>query len=247
MKLILLFSLFLNLFVQANEISDLETIHEIPDASGVCYHSQRDSLFIANDNGNVYEIKTSGEFVRKVYLGDYDLEGVVCDNERLYFAVERAESVILVDPEDLSVIKEMKVKSKFNGEEVLKSGDNEGFEGIAIRDGYFYISNQSYKRYPKRDSSVIIKVKVDTIKDKLKIQDVFDTGYFDISGLTFVKDMLYFLSDDDDLLIVYDVKSKEVVSVISMPELEQEGIAFDTDGFIYLADDNGYVFKGKIK
>ena len=53
------------------------------------------------------------------------------------------------------------------------------------------------------------------------------------------------VSDKEDLLLKYDIKSQKVVATASLSPYDQEGVAFDDEGYIYIADDKGHVYKYK--
>ena len=59
-----------------------EKIVKIPEASGISYCSNSDTLIVANDEGSYYEINRKGKILQKVKLGKYDFEGedivVIC-------------------------------------------------------------------------------------------------------------------------------------------------------------------------
>jgi uncharacterized protein YjiK len=129
---------------------------------------------------------------------------------------------------------------------LLKKDKKRGLEGISFDDDYFYLANQSKKAYPKKDSSVIVKVKRE-LKSKMSIVGIIDPKHPDISGLFVKGDMLYMLSDTKDKLYVYSLKKNKIIDKYKLPKFAQEGVAFDNKGNIYLADDDGAVFKYKSK
>jgi uncharacterized protein YjiK len=223
-------------------------IAKVPEASGICYSSSRDSLFVANDEGKVYEITREGDRIRKVKLNKkYDLEGVACDDKAglLYFAVEKSESILVVDINSLKIIKEIQIDRAYKNKIVIKKDKNSGIEGITIVDGVLYLSNQSYRTYPNADASIVFKV--DIKKDQAKISEIINHGFVDVAGLSYHKGILYMVSDDKNLLIQYDIKNQKTLSTIKLPKFAQEGITFDNHGFIYFADDKGRVIKMKAK
>ena len=227
-----------------------KTIAKIPEASGITYVPVSNSLFVANDEGTIYEIKKNGKILRKQYLGQYDLEGITYDkkNDKLLLAVEGDESILVLDRENLTFEKEIKIKRKFNKLKLLKKSKKSGIEAIAMdENGDIYVSNQSritYKKKLKENASVVIKI--DSIKKKkAKIVEVFNHGYIDIAGLTFHDGYLYMTSDKKNLLIKYDIKNNKTIKKIKLPKSAQEGICFDDKNNIYIADDKGRILKYK--
>ena len=216
----------------------------IPEASGICYAKNSNTLFVANDEGKVYEIDTDGKILRKERLGKYDLEGVACDdkNNKLLFAVEKQDNILIVNQKTLKIQKEIDIKREFKGVEVLKKDKKNGLEGIAITPEGIYLSNQSRKRWPKSDPSVLIKI--DSLnKKKVAIKKIVSLSYDDIAGLSFHKGYLYMVSDSDNLLIKYNLKNNKTIWKKALPDFACEGVAFDDDGNIYFADDAGKIYK----
>ena len=74
-----------------------KTIAKIPEASGIVYVKKTNSLFVANDEGTIYELTKKGKILRKKFLGKYDLEGITYDkkNDKLLLAVEGDESILI--------------------------------------------------------------------------------------------------------------------------------------------------------
>lgn len=227
-----------------------QIIAKIPEASGICFVPLSNSLFVANDEGTLYNIKKDGTIITKKYLGKYDLEGITYDikNDKLLLAVEGDESILIVDRESLEVEKEIKIKRKFEKIKLLKKSKGSGIEAIAIdENGDIYLSNQSkitYKKKLEENASVIFKIDV-LEKKKTKITEVFNHGYIDIAGLTFHEGYLYMTSDKENLLIKYDLKNNKTIKKIKLSKSAHEGIAFDDENNIYIADDKGRVLKYK--
>jgi len=237
---ILIFILFEIGFTKKNVIA------KIPEASGICYSKSRNSLFVVNDEGKIYEINKQGKILKKKNLGDYDLEGVACDNESLFVVVEGDDSLLKVSQKSLKIKKKISIKRKFNGIRILQKDKEHGLEAITIENGNILISNQSYNRYPKKDSSVVFQIN-NTKKKKAKIIKVFDHGYFDIAALTYHNNQLYMISDKKNLLIVYDIVKNKTLKKIKLPKFAQEGICFDNEEMLYIADDNGRILKFNAK
>jgi len=239
------------LFLMMMYLSNLnaKTIANIPEASGLAYVSQTNTLFVVADEGTIYELTKKGKIVRKKYLGNYDLEGITYDTKQdiLLLVEEKNKSILLVDTKNLEVQKEVKIKRKFENIKLLKKSKKRGIEAIAIdTNGDIYLSNQSqitYKKKLKEDASVIFKIGSLEYK-KSKIIKVFNHGYVDISGLTFYDGYLYMISDKENLLIKYDIKTNKTNKTIKLPKSAQEGVSFD-EKYVYIADDNGRILRYK--
>lgn len=248
-KFVLLFLLLTStITVNANA----KKIANIPEASGICYIEKTNMLIVVNDEGWVYKLTPKGDIKRKFFLGKYDLEGITYDkkNDKLLVAVEGKESILVLNRASLEIEKEIKIKRKFEKINLLKKSKKAGIEAIAIdKDGDIYLSNQSkitYKKNIKENASVVFKI--DSIKKKkAKIVKVFNHGYKDIAGLTFHDGYLYMTSDKKNLLIKYDIKNNKTIKKINLPKSAQEGICFDNEGYVYIADDNGFILRYKVK
>jgi len=227
-----------------------KTIVKIPEASGITYVDKSNSLFVVNDEGTLYELSKKGKIKRKIYLGDFDLEGITYDksNDTLLLAVEGEESILVLDSDTLKIQKKVKIKRKFGKIKLLKKSKKAGLEAIAINEnGDIYLSNQSKKTYKKKlkeNASVVFQIN-SLEKKKAKIIEVFNHGYIDIAGMTFRDGYLYMTSDKKNLLIKYDLKNNKTIKKIKLPKSAQEGICFDNHGNIYIADDNGRVLRYK--
>jgi len=227
-----------------------KTIAKIPEASGITYVNKLNSLFVVNDEGTLYELSKKGKIKRKIYLGDFDLEGITYNksNDTLLLAVEGEESILVLDSDTLKIQKQVKIKRKYKKIKLLKKSKKAGLEAIAIdTNGDIYLSNQSKKTYKtklKENASVVFKIN-SLEKKKAKIIEVFNHGYIDIAGMTFRDGYLYMTSDKKNLLIKYDLKNNKTIKKIKLPKSAQEGICFDNHGNIYIADDNGRVLRYK--
>ncbi len=227
-------------------------IAHIPEASGICYIEKLDMLIVVNDEGWIYKLTKKGEIKRKFYLGKYDLEGITYDklSDKLLVAVEGKESILVLNRASLELEKEIKIKRKYNGIEILKKSKKAGLEAIAIEEnGDIYVSNQSKITYDKElKENVSAILRVGTLDNKrTKIKEVYNHGYIDISGMTFHDGYLYMTSDKKNLLIKYDIKNNTTINKIKLAKSAQEGICFDNDGNIYIADDNGQILRYEAK
>ncbi len=228
-----LFILFIILVMGCDGKSEKHIIAKIPEASGICYSSNSDTLFVANDEGKIYEITKEGKIKREKFLGKYDLEGVTCLKNRLYFVEEKKSLILIVDKESLKLEKKIKIKSK-----KLKNQNNSGLEAITIINGKIYVANQG-----KTDGKYPIFIINSLNSSKVKIDDKIEHKYKDIAGLTFFKNRLFMLSDKKNLLIIYNLDKQKVIKEIKLKKFAGEGVTFDNKGFIYFADDNGAVLK----
>ena len=82
-------------FIACAEQDNKTIIAKIPEASGISFCQDSQTLIVANDEGSFYELSTQGEVLLEHKLGDYDLEGVVCEKDQLVFAVEKGALLVV--------------------------------------------------------------------------------------------------------------------------------------------------------
>lgn len=222
-------------------------IAKIPEASGISYSEKSNTLFVVNDEGSIYELSKKGKILREKKIGKYDLEGIVVDdiNNVLLVADEKNDTILVLSKDNFKKQKKISIKRKFEGVKILKKG-SDGIEGIALHNNKIYLSNQSDKLYPKDDSSVIVIIDYDLKNKRQKIKNIINHGLTDISGLTFFDDILYMISDDNNVIVSYDIKKKKILRKDKLPKkFAQEGITFDNKGNLFIADDKGQILKIK--
>lgn len=214
-------------------------IAEIPEASGIAYCSNSGTLIVANDEGTYYEINRDGKILHRIKLGNYDLEGVVCEESEMFFAIEN-KGLLKVQRKRIKKEK-ISLDTTFNGKKLPLFNKKSGVEGIAKKANIIYLSKQSNK---KKKSFIAV---VELATTSSKIIDVIEHRLSDTAGLDFHEGYLYMVSDKEDLLIKYDIQKQKKVQKVKLGKGAWEGIAFDDKGFVYLSDDNGRVVKYKKK
>jgi len=229
-KLLLITPILFTVLACAKAPSDKHTIANVPEASGIDYCKNTQTLIVANDEGTFYEIKPNGDVVQKHKLGKYDLEGVVCHENEVVFAVE--DGALLFVNRDTGETRELKLKGK-----KFKLSKKAGIEGLAYHDGLYYMSVQAKK---KKDAKILV---VKAGKNDVKVKEVIEHGIVDASGLYYRDGKLYIVSDKKDKLYVYSLKKEKVIKKRKLDKFAQEGITFDPKGNIYFADDDGTVKK----
>ena len=216
-----------------------EHISDIPEASGIAYCNNSDTLVVASDEGSYYEINPQCKIVQKVKLGKYDLEGVVCEEEQFIFAIEN-KGVLLVDRKT-GKKKKVHINTSYLGKKRKLFDKKNGVEGIAKVDNTVYLAKQSKKK--KRSFIAVVRF----TPYPGRIIDVIEHHIADTSGLTYHNGYLYMVSDKKDLLLKYDLDKKKIVQKVKLEKGAWEGIAFDNKGYVYLADDDGRVVKYTLK
>ncbi|HQR74634.1 MAG TPA: SdiA-regulated domain-containing protein [Sulfurovum sp.] len=212
-----------------------QTLVKIPEASGIDYCSDSDTLIVANDEGRYYEIDKQGKILHQTTVGQYDLEGVVCEKESLLFAVEN-KGLLRVDRKT-GKSEEVKIAQKYQGKSLGIFAKKAGVEGIAKAGDTLYLAKQSKK---KKDSFIAV---VELTVGTSAVVDVIEHHLADTAGLTLHEGYLYMVSDKEDVLMVYHIRKKKMVQKVKLGEGAWEGVAFDNKGDVYLADDDGRVVK----
>ena len=230
--------IFLSLFVFVSLSCSKDTSHriaKIPEASGIDYCKDSDTLVVANDEGRYYEIDREGTILNKKKMGKYDLEGVVCTNKKFIFTIED-KGLLFVNRKN-GKKKKVTLDTTYHNKELLLFDKKNGAEGIAKNGDTLYIAKQAKKKH----DSFIAVVHYDRYHQK--VINLIKPKIPDIAGLTIYDGYLYMVSDKKDLLIQYDLDKKSITYKVKLPKAAQEGIAFDGKGFVYITDDDGYVLK----
>jgi hypothetical protein len=229
------------------------------EPSGIVFHPGRETLFVVGDDGDICEIHTDGTLVKQNRIRSADFEGITCDPSTglLYIAIEGEEKIIEVDPEDLGVLREFAIDRTFRGALVLKAG-GQGIEAITFvadsnhpQGGTFFVTNQGFDLDNNEDPSAIFELEVplrpgsasDTVA---KVVRYFSVGVIDLSGLFYdaISGHLYVVSDATNTLFEVTRQGK-IVQAYAFPGENQEGIAVDANGFLYIAQDSGGIIKVK--
>lgn len=210
-------------------------IASIPEASGISYCQNSNTLVVANDEGSYYEINPEGAILTHHKLGKYDLEGVVCEAENFIFALE--DGAVLVVSRANSRVTELPLK----GKEMPKINKKSGIEGIAKIGDEYYLTIQSEK---EKDAQFMV---VELGKKYAKVKEVIDHGIIDSAGMEYRNNKLYIVSDTKDTLYVYDLKNQTILEKIKLSKFAQEGITFDNSGNVFFADDEGAILRYKLE
>ena len=229
------------------------------EPSGIVFHEPRGTLFVVGDEGDICEIQTDGTAVKQAHIRDADFEGVTYDpaTELLYVAVEGEEKILEVHPDELRVLREFQIERTFEGRMLLKPG-GQGVEAITFvpdpshaQGGTFYLTNQSFDAAAEEDPSVVFEVEVPLREDSggeagARVVRCFSLGISDLAGLHYDRhsDHLYVVSDANNMLLEI-TRGGGIVDFWAFPGDNQEGIAVDGEGFVYIAQDSGGIVKVK--
>lgn len=239
-------------------VADIDN-SQIDEPSGICFHSQRGTLFVVGDEGDVYELETDGTMIKHRRFSLYDLEGITHNPATglVYLAAEGDELIIEIDPETFDILREFPIPRVIDGDELLKV-EGEGIEALTFapnpnhpEGGTFFVGNQSFDLERKEDISGIFEVSLPLRQkgerlEQVKVLRYFKPGVVDVSGLFYDKlsDHLFIISDAKNRLFEFE-RSGKLIREMSFPGANQEGITVDNDGYMYIAQDTGGVIKVK--
>jgi uncharacterized protein YjiK len=227
------------------------------EPSGIVFHPQRGTLFAVGDGGDVCEIKTDGTLVKQKLICEADFEGIACDPSTglLYIAIEGEERIVEVNPDSFEMLREFDIPRTFQGKTVLKEG-GQGIEGITFvpednhpEGGTFYITNQSFDPEDMEELSAVFQIKLPLKSgsgEKLKAEIIryFSPGVTDLSGIHYdsISRRLCVISDANNVFLEITITG-EIADFYTFPGRDQEGIAMDPEGFLYIAQDTGGILK----
>lgn len=230
----------------------------IIEPSGICFHPLRKTLCVVSDEGGLFEIKTDGTPVFHVkFPDDFDLEDVTVHPQTgLLYLVREGEDVVLeFDLDKKDVTRTFPLNREYNGdpEFLVKSVDeyDNGIESITFvpdenhaEGGTFYIGNQ-YD--PSCIMEVLIPIKSSMTKTaEAWILRVLPFNLKDPSAMYYdaKTGLLNVVNDADNIFVELTLDGKLIKEYAFLGD-EQEGIAWDEDGFLYIAQDTGGIIKVK--
>lgn len=228
----------------------------LPEPSGICFHPTRKTLFVVSDEGEIAEIEKDGTPVFRLKIPG-DLEGVTVNPKSgLLYLVKEGDDVILeFDPDKREITRSFPLNRAYRGdpdyiEKRTEAFDN-GIESIAFVEdtkhpegGTFYIGNQW-------DPPCIMQVLIplESIPEKTaeaQILRVLPLKLDDPAALYYdPQTKLLNVVDDADNILVEVTLNGRIVREYAFPGDEQEGIARDDEGYLYIAQDLGKIIKIK--
>jgi uncharacterized protein YjiK len=228
------------IFAKPERVADLG----VKEPSGVLFAPRLGHLFVVGDEGTVAELDADGKRidVREV-KGDLEDLTVYTPSGDLVLVAEKQAELILYDP----VAHQEKKRWKIDTAAVLgeEPGDkNEGFEGIAFRPergrkggGLFYLAHQ-------RTPAMVVALAFDPASPpgRLGAEGVVArwplAPHEDLTAVNYVPaiDRVLVLTDKSDRILILAADGA-VESEVEVPGDQQEGLAVDDKGDVWLADD----------
>ena len=168
--------------------------------SAICLNEAGDGLYIAEDNGHVYEFGLDGKQRNKFSFPSpdnaHDWEGITRSADgKIFLCEERLREVYLLSADHKSVTKVSKGPYEDGGQ------DNQGYEGIAAGDGVLYVANQSL---PLRVY-------------KYSLADKTWGSAFDANWATSLSDIFY--DSEDGTLWITDAKTQKLTQMTTGGEV----------------------------
>jgi len=215
----------------------------IHEPSGLTVHPERGTLIAVGDEGQVVEISLEGEILHDEFIGG-DFEAITADPDRnlLYVVDEKAEEILTLDWDSY------KVQTRISLRPFLEAGGlprdrNDGFEGAVYKPADSEGRSQlllGHQHHP----TAILRFQVLGNPPELEYLDRIDIALPEISGLFYEteKKKLWVLCDKSDLLAEVS-ENGSILRKRSLSGLDQEGIALGSEGDLYIADDQGGVYR----
>ena len=227
----------------------------LKEPSGIVFHPQRNSLFAVSDEGSVCELSTDGTKKNMRTIRSADFEGITVNpaSGKVYVAVEGEEKVLQLDPDSLSVEHEITIERKYNDAVVLAPG-GQGIEAItfipgtsATDPGTFVVANQGSKKPNPQDSPALFEITLPPSTSSVaRISRFIPMSFSDVSGLQYdpASGNLVVISDRNNRIYEF-TRDAKLVRSHHLPGKDQEGIAIDNHGYIYITQDSGGILKCK--
>lgn len=225
----------------------------VREPSGVVYSPTRGTLFVVGDEGSLVEVATDGKVAAQIPTGG-NLEDVAVHSPsgRLVLLSEKKGELVVLDP----VSGKKTGKFKLEDEALLGEAGidkNQGFEGLAFRKedgrpggGVFYLAHQ-------RAPAMLISIAFDplaasgTIGAESLVSRTTVPNREDLTAVTYdaALDRVFVIADSKDRLVMLTRSGEEEAEIV-LPGAQQEGLAFDALGNLWIADDRAglLVFRG---
>jgi uncharacterized protein YjiK len=216
----------------------------VREPSGVAYHPGLRRLYVVGDEGALAVLDDQGARVRTLPAPVQVEDVVVLPDGSLLLVRERGAELLIVDAES----GREKRRWRLDTAGLVGGGGsrtNEGFEGLTFRPdaqgpgpGVLYLVHQ-------RAPAMIVAVRFDPeAEGDLGSEVVVSRWSFpnegDLTAAAYVPSLgrVLVVADARDRLLVVDLDGKMLAS-FPLPGLQQEGLAFDDGGTLWIADDRG--------
>lgn len=226
------------------------------EPSGICYHPLRNTLFVVSDEGAIAEIEKDGTpvFFQKIQ-GDLEGVAVVPQTGLLYVVVEADDVILEFDADKRQVTRRFQINREYKSnpnflQKQVDAYDN-GIESIAFvpnnkhpEGGTFYVGNQWD---PPCIMEVYVPLKSSRAPEaEARILRVLPFKMDDPAAMYYDPQakLLNVVSDADNILAEITLDGKLVKEYAFLGD-NQEGLARDDEGYLYIAQDTGGIIKVK--
>lgn len=229
---------------------------EFPEPSGICYHPSRSTLFVVSDEGEISEIRKDGTTVFRMKIPG-DLEGITVNPEShlLYVVKEGDDEILEFDPDKREVTRIFRLNRFYEGDpdyiEKREDAFDNGIESIAFVEdkkhpegGTFYLGNQW-------DPPCVMEVHIPLLSSlertaEARILRVLPLKMDDPAAMYYDPrtKRLNVVDDADNILVEVDLDGRIMKEYAFLGD-NQEGIARDDEGYLYIAQDSGGILKVK--
>jgi uncharacterized protein YjiK len=224
----------------------------VKEPSGIAFSAARGTLFVVGDEGSLVEVSRDGNVLAQMKTGG-NLEDLAVHEPsgRLVLLSEKKGELIVVDGAGQKTGQFKLDAPALLGEAPVDK--NQGFEGLAFRPeagrpggGVFYLVHQ-------RAPAVLVAIAFDplapsgSIGAESLISRTTVAGRDDLTAVTFdaALDRLIVIADSKDRLGLLKTSGEEEAEIV-LPGIQQEGLSFDPEGNLWIADDRAglLVFRG---
>ena len=216
----------------------------VKEPSGIAFYPPTGHLFVVGDEGLLAELDGNGKVLKTTKI-EAQIEDVTVHTPSgmLILVSESRSELILYDPAKGQEMKRWPLDlDSMLGTTVTDR--NQGFEGLAFRPdatqpggGVFYLTHQ---RAPSMviglvfdPSAPVRRLGADTVVSRWSL------SYEDLTAVAWSEKLsrLLVLADAKDRLLVIRPEDGAVESELPIPGQQQEGLAIDASGALWIADD----------
>lgn len=216
----------------------------IQEPSGITFHPDRRTLIAVGDEGQVVELTLDGEVTASRTIGG-DLEAITADTHRkiLYAVEEKEERLFLLDWETLEISSEIDLQP-YVMEAGLGRDRNDGFEAIAFQPAKGTRTGDRLILGHQHHPASLLFFGLEGNPPRLAFQKRVDLDIEEVAGLCLdpKEDSLWLVCDKEERIYKTDNEGV-ILSFFSLPGNAQEGIVFSPGGDLFVADDEGGVFR----
>jgi uncharacterized protein YjiK len=225
----------------------------VKEPSGIAYSAARGTFFVVGDEGSLVEIDANGKTIADLPTGG-NLEDVAVHTPsgRVVLLSEKKGELIVFDPDTRRKTGTFKLDSEaLLGETGVDK--NQGFEGLAFRSdaskpggGVFYLVHQ-------RAPALLVAIAFDPLAPSGSIgaESVLSRAPVanreDLTAVAYDAslDRLFVLADSKDRVAMLGLDGDEQAEIV-LPGVQQEGMTFDAEGNLWIADDRAglLIFRG---